>query len=113
MEYPGLGNRPRRTAAPGTSGDTYTITGVAPGTYWFVAYRNGGELPDPGLSLARGCLPPNLTRRAVSEHQPRAGHGDIWPDNDRHRHRHLGDAASAFADPPTATAMTELAPGVA
>lgn len=49
VEFRGLGNPPRPTAQPGTSGDTYTITGVAPGTYWIVAYRNDGQAPDPGF----------------------------------------------------------------
>jgi hypothetical protein len=52
VDFAGLGNPPRPTAQPGTSGDTYTITGVAPGMYWVVAYRNdptGPMLgPDPG-----------------------------------------------------------------
>lgn len=49
VNFAGLGNPPRPTAAPGTSGNTYTITGVAPGAYWVVAYRNDGQRPDPGL----------------------------------------------------------------
>ena len=37
------------TAPPGTDHLTYTLTGVAPGTvYWVVAYRNDGGKPDPG-----------------------------------------------------------------
>jgi len=48
VDYPGVGNPPRHTPPPGQSGDTYTITGVAAGTYWVVAYRNDGQLPDPG-----------------------------------------------------------------
>lgn len=48
VNFPGLGNPPRPTAPPGTPGDTYTITGVAPGMYWVVAYRNDGSFPDPG-----------------------------------------------------------------
>lgn len=48
VKYAGLGG-PWPTPQPGTSGDTYTITGVAPGTYWVVAYRDDGLLPDPGL----------------------------------------------------------------
>ena len=48
VDFPGFGNPPRPTAQPGTSGDTYTLTGIAPGTYWVVAYRNDGQLPDPG-----------------------------------------------------------------
>ncbi|HET7700008.1 MAG TPA: hypothetical protein VFM06_03965 [Candidatus Limnocylindria bacterium] len=27
----------------------YLISDVAPGTYWVVAYRTDGELPDPGF----------------------------------------------------------------
>jgi hypothetical protein len=49
VSYAGVGNPPRPTPQPGTSGDTYTITGVAPSTYWVVAYRNDGQRPDPGL----------------------------------------------------------------
>ena len=49
VNYAGVGNPPRPTPQPGTSGDTYTITGVAPGTYWVVAYRNDGQGPDPGF----------------------------------------------------------------
>lgn len=61
VNYAGVGNPPRPTPQPGTSGDTYTITGVAPGTYWVVAYRNdatGPMLgPDPGYySRAAACL---------------------------------------------------------
>jgi hypothetical protein len=47
-DFAGLGNPPRPTLPPGQSNATYTITGVAPGTYWVVAYRNDGLLPDPG-----------------------------------------------------------------
>ena len=73
----------------------------------------GRRLPDrrgvsrPGFPLQRGCLSPNAARRALSGHQPRAGHGDIWPDSDRHRHRYLGNAASAFADA-SAAALARL-----
>lgn len=57
VDFAGLGNPPRPTAQPGTSGDTYTITGVAPGTYWVVAYRNDGQRPDPGLySRVNDCF---------------------------------------------------------
>jgi len=57
VAFPGLGNPPRATAQPGTSGDTYTITGIAPGTYWVVAYRNDGLHPDPGYySRAADCM---------------------------------------------------------
>jgi hypothetical protein len=52
VEFAGFGNPPRPTLAPGQTDATYTITGVAPGTYWVVAYRNdatGPSLgPDPG-----------------------------------------------------------------
>jgi len=52
-----FGNPPRPTPPPGQSGDTYTITGVAPGTYWVVAYRNDGQRPDPGLySRVNDCF---------------------------------------------------------
>jgi hypothetical protein len=46
--FPGFGNPPRPTLPPGVSQPTYTISGVAPGAYWLVAYRNDGQLPDPG-----------------------------------------------------------------
>lgn len=36
------------TRQPGTEPERYTLTGVAPGTYWVVAYRNDGYKPDPG-----------------------------------------------------------------
>ena len=49
VEFPGLGNPPRPTLPPGVSQPTYTITGVAAGTYWVVAYRNDRNLPDPGF----------------------------------------------------------------
>ena len=51
VDYRGVGNPPRPTPGPGGTGFTYTITGVAPGTYWVVAYRNdepAGQGPDPG-----------------------------------------------------------------
>jgi hypothetical protein len=57
VDFPGFGNPPRPTAQPGTSGDTYTLTGIAPGTYWVVAYRNDGGLLDPGYySRAADCM---------------------------------------------------------
>jgi hypothetical protein len=46
--FAGFGNPPRPTLPPGVSQPTYTITGIAPGTYWVVAYRTDGQLPDPG-----------------------------------------------------------------
>jgi len=49
VEFAGAGNPPRPTLPPGQSNATYTITGVAPGTYWAVAYRNDGQGPDPGF----------------------------------------------------------------
>jgi hypothetical protein len=48
VDFRGFGNPPRPTLPPGQSDATYTITGVAPGTYWVVAYRNDGQRPDPG-----------------------------------------------------------------
>ena len=49
VNFPGYGNPPRPTLPPGQTQPTYTITGVAPGTYWVVAYRNdGGQSVDPG-----------------------------------------------------------------
>ncbi len=58
VEFPGYGNPPRPTAQPGTAPGTYTLTGVAPGTtYWVVAYRNDGQKPDPGVyTRASECL---------------------------------------------------------
>jgi len=57
VSFAGVGNPPRPTLPPGVSQATYTITGVAPGTYWVVAYRNDGQLPDPGYySRAAACL---------------------------------------------------------
>lgn len=54
--FAGFGNPPRATLPPGQTEATYTITGVAPGTYWVVAYRNDGLLPDPGFySRATEC----------------------------------------------------------
>jgi hypothetical protein len=54
--FAGFGNPPRATLPPGQTDPTYTITGVAPGTYWVVAYRNDGLLPDPGYySRATEC----------------------------------------------------------
>ena len=37
------------TRQPGTEPGTYTLTGVAPGRYFVVAFRNDGQKPDPGL----------------------------------------------------------------
>jgi len=48
VAFPGFGNPPRPTLPPGQTEARYTITGVAPGTYWVVAYRTDGLLPDPG-----------------------------------------------------------------
>lgn len=57
VEFPGFGNPPRPTAQPGTEPGTYTLTGVAPGTYVVVAYRNDGQKPDPGLHTREAeCL---------------------------------------------------------
>src|SRR5688500_1562319 len=55
VEFPGYGNPPRATAQPGTEPGTYRLTGVAPGTYWVVAYRNDapGQGPDPGYHSAQ------------------------------------------------------------
>jgi hypothetical protein len=49
VKHAGLGPPPLPTAQPGAPGDTYTITGVAPGAYWVVAYRDDGQHPEPGL----------------------------------------------------------------
>lgn len=57
VDFAGFGNPPRPTLPPGASEATYTITGVAPGTYWVVAYRNDGQLPDPGYySRVAECM---------------------------------------------------------
>lgn len=57
VEFPGYGNPPRATAQPGSEPGTYRLTGVAPGTYWVVAYRNDGQKPDPGFySRDSECL---------------------------------------------------------
>lgn len=55
--FTGFGSPPRPTPPPGVLQPTYTITGVAPGTYWVVAYRDDGQLPDPGYYSRRvDCL---------------------------------------------------------
>ena len=57
VNFAGFGSPPRPTLPPGQTEATYTITGVAPVTYWVVAYRNDGQLPDPGyFSRAAACL---------------------------------------------------------
>jgi hypothetical protein len=48
VPFAGFGNPPRPTLPPGQTEARYTITGVAPGTYWVVAYRTDAQLPDPG-----------------------------------------------------------------
>ena len=54
--FAGYGNPPRPTLPPGETQPRYTITGIAPGNYWLVAYRNDGQLPDPGwYSRASDC----------------------------------------------------------
>lgn len=47
VNFSGLG-RGAPTLSPGVNNADYTIAGVAPGTYWIVAYRNDGQRPDPG-----------------------------------------------------------------
>lgn len=49
VDSAGFGNPPRPTIPPGAGQPSYTITGVAPGTYWVVAYRNDGQPLDPGF----------------------------------------------------------------
>lgn len=52
VPFAGFGNPPRPTLPPGQTEPRYTITGVAPGTYWVVAYRTDtgqGPVPDPGF----------------------------------------------------------------
>ena len=57
VDFAGYGNPPRPTLPPGAAEATYTLSGVAPGTYWVVAYRNDGQLPDPGYySRVPDCL---------------------------------------------------------
>jgi hypothetical protein len=53
VDFPGFGNPPRPTLPPGQTNANYTITGVAPGSYWVVAYRNDGQSVDPGLYSRR------------------------------------------------------------
>lgn len=43
VNYVGYGNPPRPTPPPGVPVDTYTLTGIAPGNYYVIAYRNDGE----------------------------------------------------------------------
>lgn len=43
VDFAGFGNPPRPTPPPGVPVDTYTLTGIAPGTYHVIAYRNDGE----------------------------------------------------------------------
>jgi hypothetical protein len=57
VDFAGFGNPPRATLPPGVSQPTYTITGIAPGMYYVLAYRNDGALPDPGYySRASECV---------------------------------------------------------
>jgi hypothetical protein len=48
VEFAGFGNPPRPTLPPGVSQATYTLTGIAPGTYYVLAYRNDNS---PGLGV--------------------------------------------------------------
>lgn len=53
---------PHPTPPPGTTGGEYSITGVAPGTYWVVAYSDEpeGQLPYPGwYSRQNDCFRSN------------------------------------------------------
>lgn len=45
VDFAGAGNPPLPTPRPGQEASTYTITGVAPGAYWVVAYQNNGDDP--------------------------------------------------------------------
>jgi hypothetical protein len=47
VDFAGFGNPPRPTLPPGVSQPTYTLTGIAPGTYYVIAYRNDGGLVGP------------------------------------------------------------------
>ncbi len=48
VDFAGFGNPPRPTLPPGVSQPTYTITGIAPGTYYVLAYRNDNN---PGIGV--------------------------------------------------------------
>jgi hypothetical protein len=48
LDVAGFGNPPRPTLPPGVSQPTYTITGIAPGTYYVLAYRNDSN---PGIGV--------------------------------------------------------------
>lgn len=48
VDFAGFGNPPRPTLPPGVSQPTYTLTSIAPGTYYVLAYRNDGN---PGLGV--------------------------------------------------------------
>lgn len=57
VNFIGFGRGRSATPVPGmTEPGHYAISGAAPGTYWVVAYRTDGELPDPGYhSRAAEC----------------------------------------------------------
>jgi hypothetical protein len=48
VDFAGVGNPPRPTLPPGVSQPTYTITGISPGTYFVLAYRNDNN---PGIGV--------------------------------------------------------------
>jgi hypothetical protein len=48
VDFAGFGNPPRPTLPPGVSQPTYTIAGIAPGTYYVLAYRNDNN---PGIGV--------------------------------------------------------------
>ena len=48
LDVAGFGNPPRPTVPPGESQPTYTMTGIAPGTYYVLAYRNDNN---PGIGV--------------------------------------------------------------
>lgn len=48
VDFAGYGNPPRPTLPPGVSGPTYTVSGITPGRYYVLAYRNDSN---PGVGV--------------------------------------------------------------